>query len=98
MHRRAMASPTYRQELDLMVVTPEGALAASCIVCCDAANRFGVFEPVGTHHEYPKLGLAKAVRFHGQHCYSNWARKPRMSMLSAATLPAPRSIPPQDSR
>ena len=65
-HRRVMASPTYRQELDLMVIAPDGAPAAYCIVWVDAVNRIGVFEPVGTHQEYRRLGLARAVLRHGQ--------------------------------
>lgn len=64
-HRRVMASPTYRQELDLMAVAPDGAPAAYCIVWHDAANRFGLFEPVGTHQDYRRLGLARAVLHHG---------------------------------
>ncbi|HHY58124.1 MAG TPA: GNAT family N-acetyltransferase [Chloroflexi bacterium] len=64
-HRRAMASPTYRQTLDLLVIAPDGAPAACCIVWYDAVNRFGVFEPVGTHQDYRRLGLAKAVLQHG---------------------------------
>lgn len=65
-HRRAMASSTYRQDLDLLVVAPDGALAAYCIVWLDEANRFGVFEPVGAHQEFRRLGLTKAVLRHGQ--------------------------------
>ena len=65
-HRRVMASPTYRQELDLMVIAPDGTPAAYCIVWHDAVNRFGVFEPMGTHQEHRRLGLAKAVLRHGQ--------------------------------
>ena len=65
-HRRVMASPTYRQELDLMVIAPDGALAAYCIVWVDAVNRFGIFEPVGTHQDHRRLGLARAVLRHGQ--------------------------------
>lgn len=65
-HRRVMASPTYRQARDLMVIAPDGAPAAYCIVWVDAVNRFGVFEPVGTHQEYRRLGLARAVLLHGQ--------------------------------
>ncbi len=65
-HRRVMASPTYRRELDLMAVAPDGAPAAYCIIWHDTVNHFGVFEPVGTHQEYRRLGLAKAVLLHGQ--------------------------------
>jgi ribosomal protein S18 acetylase RimI-like enzyme len=65
-HRRVMASPTYRQELDLMVIAPDGTPAAYCIVWVDAVNRFGVFEPVGTHQDHRRRGLARAVLLHGQ--------------------------------
>lgn len=65
-HRRAMASPTYRQELDLMVIAPDGAPAAYCIVWYDDVNRFGVFEPVGTHQDHRRRGLARALLLHGQ--------------------------------
>lgn len=65
-HRRVMASPTYRQALDLMVIAPDGVLAAYCIVWVDEVNRFGVFEPVGTHQDHRRLGLARAVLRHGQ--------------------------------
>jgi ribosomal protein S18 acetylase RimI-like enzyme len=65
-HRRVMASPTYRQELDLMVIAPDGTPAAYCIVWVDVVNRFGIFEPVGTHQDYQRRGLAKAVLLHGQ--------------------------------
>lgn len=65
-HRRAMASPTYRQELDLLVIAPDGMPAAFCIIWYDEVNRFGVFEPVGAHQDYWRRGLAKAVLLHGQ--------------------------------
>lgn len=65
-HRRVMASPTYRQAFDLLAVAADGSLAAYCIVWYDEANRFGVFEPVGTHQAFRRLGLAKAVLHHGQ--------------------------------
>lgn len=65
-HRRAMASPTYRQALDLLVIAPDGAPAAYCIVWYDEVNRFGVFEPVGAHQDYRRRGLAKAVLLYGQ--------------------------------
>jgi len=65
-HRRVMTSPASRQELDLVVIAPDSAPAAYCIVWVDAVNRFGAFEPAGTHQEYRRLGLARAVLRHGQ--------------------------------
>ncbi|MFO7632671.1 MAG: hypothetical protein R6W76_09040, partial [Caldilinea sp.] len=65
-HRRVMASPTYRQALDLLVIAPDAIPAAYCIVWYDEVNRFGVFEPVGAHQDFRRRGLAKAVLLHGQ--------------------------------
>ncbi|HET8626033.1 MAG TPA: GNAT family N-acetyltransferase [Thermomicrobiales bacterium] len=60
-HRAVMGAPTYRPDLDLVVVAPDGAFAAYCIVWYDEANRHGLFEPVGCHSAYRRRGLGKAV-------------------------------------
>ncbi len=60
-HRAIMQAPTYRSDLDLVVVAPDGAFAAFCIVWFDAVNKIGVFEPVGTHSAHRRLGLATAL-------------------------------------
>ncbi len=64
-HQRAMASSTYRQELDLVVVAPDGTFAAFTIVWLDDANQIGLFEPVGCHPEHQRRGLASAVMLEG---------------------------------
>lgn len=64
-HRRAMRSPTYRPELDLVVVAPDGTFAAFCIVWFDARNRLGVFEPVGCHSAHRRRGLTRAMMYEG---------------------------------
>lgn len=70
-HRAVMQSPTYRRELDLVVVAPEGAFAAYTIAWFDETNAMGIFEPVGCHPDYQRRGLAGAVvreglrRLHG---------------------------------
>lgn len=64
-HRAVMASPTYRQDLDLFAVAPDGSYASYCIVWFDAANRLGLFEPVGTHPDHQRRGLGKAVLAEG---------------------------------
>ena len=58
-------APTYRPELDLVVVAPDNSFAAYCLVWFDAANRIGVFEPVGCHSAHRQQGLTKAVMFEG---------------------------------
>jgi ribosomal protein S18 acetylase RimI-like enzyme len=51
----------YRPDLDLVVEAPDGSLAAYCLGWYDQRNRVGEFEPVGTHPEHRRLGLAAAV-------------------------------------
>ena len=60
-HRAVMAAPTYRPDLDLVVVAPDRAFAAYCLVWLDSANQHGVFEPVGCLSAHRQRGLAAAV-------------------------------------
>ena len=46
-HARVRHSPTYRPELDIVVVAPDGEFAAFALLWLDEANRLGVFEPLG---------------------------------------------------
>ncbi len=63
--RAVMRAPTYRPELDLVVVAPDGVFAAFAIVWYDAANRLGVFEPVGVHSAHRRQGLGAAIMREG---------------------------------
>ncbi len=60
-HRRAMASPIYRQDLDLVAVAPDGEIASYALVWFDEVNRKGLFEPVGTHADHRRRGLSRCV-------------------------------------
>ena len=51
----------YRRDLDCVVEAPDGSFAAYCLAWLDDANRVGQFEPVGTHPDYHRRGLATAV-------------------------------------
>jgi len=42
-------------------------MASSTIMWLDKANRTVEFEPVGTHPDYRRLGLARAMMLHGMH-------------------------------
>ena len=41
----------YREDLHVLVETPDGTMAASTIMWLDEANKTAEFEPVGTHPE-----------------------------------------------
>jgi len=54
-------APDYRKDLDLFVVGPGGQYVACCIVWHDERNRLGILEPVGTHPDFRRRGLGRAV-------------------------------------
>ena len=59
---RALASsPTYRSELDLLAIAPDGGLAAHCTGWFDSANRTLLLEPVGCVPDHRRRGLARAL-------------------------------------
>jgi ribosomal protein S18 acetylase RimI-like enzyme len=66
-YQRFMRSPAYVPDLDLVTVAPDGSFASFCICWLDPVNRVGLFEPVGTHPDYQRLGLGKAVMLEGLH-------------------------------
>ena len=51
----------YVAELDLVVVAPTGEFAAFSTIRLDPVSKFVEFEPVGTHPDHRKKGLAKAL-------------------------------------
>jgi ribosomal protein S18 acetylase RimI-like enzyme len=51
----------YRAGLDCIAVTPAGRVAAYCLAWLDEENRVGELEPVGTHADFRRRGLAAAV-------------------------------------
>jgi GNAT superfamily N-acetyltransferase len=58
-------SPSYRRELDLVAVTPDGTYAALVGMAYDEINHFGIFEPVCTHPDHRQKGLARSLMFEG---------------------------------
>lgn len=51
----------YRMDLDHVVEAADGTFAAFCLAWLDEANGVGLFEPVGTHPDHRRRGLASAV-------------------------------------
>jgi GNAT superfamily N-acetyltransferase len=61
LYQRVRRTWPYRPELDHLVKTDNGAVVAFCTAWIDARNRAGLLEPVGTHPDHRKRGLARAV-------------------------------------
>jgi len=57
----------YRGDLHVLVEAPDATMAASTIMWLDEANKTVEFEPVGTHPDYRRLGLARTMMLHGMH-------------------------------
>ena len=64
-HHFAMQAPCFRPALDLVAQAPDGACAAYVGIPYDAVNRRGIFEPVCTHPEHRRLGLAQTLMQEG---------------------------------
>jgi ribosomal protein S18 acetylase RimI-like enzyme len=60
-YRQVMRAWPYRPELDHVAVALDGSFAAFCLCWLDEDNRVGDLEPVGTHPDHRRLGLARAV-------------------------------------
>jgi ribosomal protein S18 acetylase RimI-like enzyme len=58
---RFMRSPAYVRDNDLVVVAPDGRIAAFTIVWPDTEVSMAQFEPVGTDPDFQRRGLARAV-------------------------------------
>ena len=59
-----MTKPGYEAEREMVVVAPDGRFAAFCIYWIDTLNKVGLFEPVGTHSDFQRKGLARALMNH----------------------------------
>jgi ribosomal protein S18 acetylase RimI-like enzyme len=56
-----MEKPGYDPDREIIAVAPDGRVAAYTVYWTDERNRLGHFEPVGTHRDFRRLGLARAV-------------------------------------
>ncbi|MFC1437083.1 GNAT family N-acetyltransferase [Streptacidiphilus sp. N1-10] len=65
MYQGLNGTATYRPDLHVVVEAPDGTMAASAIGWLDELNRAVEFEPVGTHREHRRLGLAQAAMLQG---------------------------------
>ncbi|MEV6970596.1 GNAT family N-acetyltransferase [Hamadaea sp. NPDC051192] len=56
-----MVKPGYDPTREIVAVAPDGRIAAFCVYWTDPLNKLGHFEPVGTHPDFQRQGLGKAV-------------------------------------
>jgi ribosomal protein S18 acetylase RimI-like enzyme len=63
-YRNVMAAWPYRADLDCVAETADGTFASYVLCWYDEANRVGEFEPVGTHPDHRRRGLASATCRH----------------------------------
>ncbi|WP_066939663.1 GNAT family N-acetyltransferase [Microtetraspora fusca] len=56
-----MEKPGYDPAREIVVESPEGRIAAFTVYWTDDRNGIGHFEPVGTHRDFQRRGLARAA-------------------------------------
>ena len=64
-YRNIQTAPLYRRDLDLVVVAPDGAIAAFCTIWFDDVTRSAYFEPVATVPAHQRRGLGRALLTEG---------------------------------
>ncbi|WP_157641484.1 GNAT family N-acetyltransferase [Longispora albida] len=62
-----MTKPGYDPAREIVAVTADGRVAAYTVWWSDPVNGIGHFEPVGTHREFQRQGLGRAVMLHAMH-------------------------------
>lgn len=60
-YQRFFASPAHVGERDLVIISPDGFGVSACCIWFDMTNKVGLFEPVGTHPDFQRKGLGKAL-------------------------------------
>ena len=60
-----MQTSEYDPSLDLIVLAPDGAIVANCICSVNEASKMGSTDPIATHPNYQRMGLARALLLTG---------------------------------
>lgn len=83
----------YRDDLAVFVEAPDGPLAAYAFVWYDEVNRTAELEPVGTHPDYRRRGLGRAVSLFGmQQARAVGATRAVVSCRGDDDYPIPRRL------
>jgi ribosomal protein S18 acetylase RimI-like enzyme len=62
---KIMRSPAFDIQHELVVVVPDGRFAAFTVVWFDPVSQSGLFEPVGCHADFQRMGLTRALMYEG---------------------------------
>jgi ribosomal protein S18 acetylase RimI-like enzyme len=85
--RSIEGNPMFDPALSIMAISPDGRVAAYCRGSVNADNGIASIDPVATHPDFVRLGLAKAVV---RECFRRQAaRGGRSSFIGSAPEPAP---------
>ena len=75
LHDAVKKAPQFNPEMVTIVLAPDGTVAACCIGWLDERSATLEIEPLGTHRDYRRLGLAHAVVKEVQHrAWANGAK------------------------
>ncbi|GIG90895.1 hypothetical protein Pen02_58310 [Plantactinospora endophytica] len=85
-----MTRPGYSPEREIVAEAPDGRIAAFAVYWLDEQNRAGHFEPVGTHRDFHRRGLARAVLRHAMRRMREAGMTTVTVNHDAANLPAHR--------
>ena len=65
--QRTLQHPAYTPDLDIVVASPDGRLAAFCICWLDQTGTAGHVEPLGCHQDFRRHALGRVALSHGLH-------------------------------
>lgn len=60
-----MNTSEYDPSLDLLVIAPDGMIAANCICSVNEQEKRGFTDPVSTHPQFQRMGLSRALLLTG---------------------------------
>lgn len=83
----------YRQDLHVLIQAPDGKVVATAIVWFDNQTGIAEFEPVGTHPDYRRKGLGRALQLHGMHkAKEAGANRMLVACLGGSAHPAAKNL------
>lgn len=83
-----MQSPVYVPGHEIFIAAPAGQVAAFCMIWTDDLNKVGHFEPVGTHPDFQRKGLGKALLLDAMRRLKSEGMNEATVCTGAANIPA----------